>query len=225
MYSARGGAAQGHGRLDGLRVGDVVHAAADAADALGHHRDVVVGEDGLGELLDAAMHHEPAILAAAHHLAFDVEPEMRRLVERGMERPERHHHAAFRRLVERELALLVEAVRHLVPGHVFAQRMHAVGPAVGQHQPFQVAVAHRLDADQVADFALGPVRAGHDVGDAVHLRIVGGQVGEHAAEQVVAVEGEVVRDEELAGVRPVVQADADDVAGIQVAEDVLAQMA
>ena len=52
--------------------------------------------------------------------------------------------------------------------------------------------------------------------------IVGGQVGEHAAEQVVAVEGEVVRDEELPGVRPVVHADADDVAGVQVAEDVCA---
>ena len=102
---------QGRGRLDGLRVGHVVHAAADAADALRHHRDVVVGEDRLGELLDAAMHHEPAVLAAAHHLAFDVEPEMRRLVQRGMERPEGHHHAAFRRLVELELALLVVALR------------------------------------------------------------------------------------------------------------------
>ena len=77
-----------------------MHAAADAADALGHHRDVVVGEDGLGELLDAAMHHEAAILAAAHHLALDVEAEMRGLVERGMEGAERNDGAAFRRLVE-----------------------------------------------------------------------------------------------------------------------------
>ena len=54
------------------------------------------------------------------------------------------------------------------------------------------------------------------------LGLLGGQVGQHAAEQVVAVEGEIVRDEELAGVRPVVRADADDVAGVEVAEDVLA---
>ena len=39
---------------------------------------------------------------------------------------------------------------------------------------------------------------------------------------MVAVEGEVVRDEELAGEGPVVQADADDVAGVQVAEDISA---
>ena len=157
MYSARGGSAQRGGALDRLRVGDVVDAAADAADALGHHRDVVVGEHRLGELLDAAVHHEAAILAAAHHLALDVEPEMGRLVERRVERPEGHDRAALRRLVELELAVLVEALRHLVPGNVLAQRMHAVGPAVGQHEPLRVAVADRLDADQVADFALGPV--------------------------------------------------------------------
>ena len=83
-------------------------------------------------------------------------------------------------------------------------------------------MAYWLDADQVADFPFGPVRAGHDVGDAVHLRVVGRQIGEHAAKQVVVVEGEVVHDDKLAGERPVIQADADDIAGIQVAEDVLA---
>ena len=115
MYSARGGGRSAAARLDGLRVGHVVHAAADAADALGQHRDVVVAEHGLGQFLDAAMHHEPAILAAAHHLALDVEAEMRRLVQRGMERAEGHDRAAFRRLVERELALVVEVLGHLVP--------------------------------------------------------------------------------------------------------------
>ena len=130
IFGARG-RTQRDGRLDGLRVGDVVHAPADAADALRHHWDVVVGEDGLGEFLDPAMHHESAVLAATHHLAFDVEPEMRRLVQSGMERPERHHGAALRRIVKLELALLIEALGHLVPGHVFSQRMHAVRPAVG----------------------------------------------------------------------------------------------
>ncbi len=100
--------------------------------------------------------------------------------------------------------------------------MLAFGPAVGQHQPLQVGVAHRLDAHQVAHFALGPIGGRHHLRDAVHLRVIGRQLGEHAAEQVVAVEGEIVRDQELAGKRPVIRADADDVAGIQVAENVLA---
>ena len=43
-------------------------------------------------------------------------------------------------------------------------------------------------------------------------------------EQVVAVEGEVVRDEELAGERPVIRADADDVAGVEIAEEVPADV-
>ena len=52
------------------------------------------------------MHHETAVFAPAHHLAFDVKPEMRRLIQRGMERPERHHHTTFRWVVELELSFL-----------------------------------------------------------------------------------------------------------------------
>jgi hypothetical protein len=48
-------------------------AAADAADAFGGHRDVVVGEHRLREFLDAAVDHEPAVFAAAHDFAFDIE--------------------------------------------------------------------------------------------------------------------------------------------------------
>ncbi len=79
-------------------------------------------------------------------------------------------------------------------------------------------MSDRLDADQVAHFALGPVGRRHLVGDAVHPRIVGRQVGEHAAEQVVLVEGEVVRHQEISREGPVVRADADHVAGIEVAK-------
>ena len=168
------------------------------------------------------MDHKPAILAAAHHLAFDVKPEMRRLIERGMKRAKRHDHAAFRRLVERELALLIESFRHLVPREVLAQRMHTVGPTVRENQPLRITMSHRLDADEVAKLALGPIRRGHYIGDAVHLRMLGRQMRENAAQQVSAVEGEVVRNHELAGERPVIRADADNVAGVEVAEEILA---
>ena len=67
-------------------------------------------QHGFGELLDSAMHHEAAILAAAHHLAFDIEAEMRRLVESGMEGAERHDRASLRRIVEFEFAVFVEAL-------------------------------------------------------------------------------------------------------------------
>ena len=109
IYSARGGGLKRGGAFHRLGVGDVMHAAADAADALGHDRDVVVAQHRLGQLLDPAMGHEAAVFAAAHPLAVDVEPEMGRLIERGMERAERHDRAALRRVVELEFALVVEA--------------------------------------------------------------------------------------------------------------------
>ena len=80
---------QGGGLFYSLDVRHAVHASANAADALGQHRDVVIAHHRFRELLDPAMYHEAAILAAAHHLAFDVEAEMGGLVERGMEGAER----------------------------------------------------------------------------------------------------------------------------------------
>jgi hypothetical protein len=83
-------------------------------------------------------------------------------------------------------------------------------------------VADRLDADEVAHLAFGPARGRHHLGDAVDPRGVRRQVDEHAAEHVVAVEGEVVRDDKRAGIRAVVGPEADHVAGVEVAEEVLA---
>lgn len=60
------------------------------ADAFRGHRDVVVAENRFGELLDAAVGHEPAVLAAADRFAVDVEAEMGGFVEGGMEGTERH---------------------------------------------------------------------------------------------------------------------------------------
>ena len=107
MNSARGWRRDGRRLLDRLGVGHGVDAAADPADPLGQHGDLVVGEDRVGQLLDPAMDHEAAVLAAAHDLALDEEPEVRGLVERRVEGPERHDRAALRRLVEGVLRLLV----------------------------------------------------------------------------------------------------------------------
>ena len=197
-----------------------MHAAADAADALGEHRDLVVGQDRVGQLLNAAVNHEPSVLAAAHDLAFHEQAEMLRLVQRGVERPERNGDTALRRLVKGVFLVLVVLGRNEVPRHVLAEGVAVFRPAVGQDEALHVGAAHGLDADEVAHFALCPVRAGHDVGNGVDLRILRRQVHEQAEEHVILVEREIVRHEERAGVGPVVHADADHVAGVQVAEDV-----
>ena len=78
----------------------------------------------------------------------------------------------------------------------------------------------RLDAEHVADLALGPVRTGNDVGDAVHFGIVRGQLDDDAGQYLVLVEGKVMVNHEVAGERPVVGADADHVTGVQVTKNV-----
>ena len=64
---------------------------------------------------------------------------------------------------------------------------------------------------------IGPVR-GNDVGNAVHFGIVRGQLDDDAGEYFVLVEGKVMVNHEVAGVRPVVGAYADHVTGVQVAK-------
>ena len=215
---------QGGRLFHGLRVRHVVHAPADAADPLRGHRDLVIGEDRVPELLDGSMDHEAAVFAAAHHLAIDVEAEVGRLIQGRVEGAEGHHHAAVGRVVEVEGPVLVVVGRDGVPGIIAAQRMNAVRPAVRQDQALGVGVAHRLDPHQVAELALGPVGGRHDVGDAVHARRTAGQVGHDTAEHLLPVEGEVVRHQELAGDGAIVQADADDVPRVQVAEDIPAHL-
>ncbi len=111
---------QGGGAFHRLGVGDIMDAAADAADALGHDRDVVVTQDGLGQLFDAAMGHEAAVFAAAHPFALHVEPEVGGFIEGGMKRAEGHDGAAFGRVVELEFAFVIEAVGHKIPRDVLA---------------------------------------------------------------------------------------------------------
>src|SRR5271165_5198316 len=212
------------GLFDGLHVGHVVHAAADPADALRQHRNVVVAHHGLGQFLDAAMDHEAAILAAAHHFAFDVKAEVGGFVERRMKRTERNHGAAFGRLAKLEFPIFVVAVGHFIPGEIFAQRMPAFRPAVRQDQALGITVAYRLDAEQVAHFALGPSSGWNHAGDAVDGGIVWRDLRKHAAQHVVLVERKIVGDQKVAGEGPVIAADAGDVAGIQFAEDVLAHV-
>ena len=96
------------GLLDGLNVCHAVHAAADAADSLGEHGYFVVGQDGVGQLLDAAVDHESAVLAAADDFAFDVEPEMRRFVQGRVKGAEGNDHAPFRHLVKIVFLVLVD---------------------------------------------------------------------------------------------------------------------
>lgn len=127
-----------------------MHAAADAADALGHDRDVVVAQNGLGQFLDAAMDHEAAVFAAAHLLAVHIEPEVGGFIEGGMERAERHHRAAFGRVVEDVFAFVVVVGGDIIPGDVLAERVDAVGPAVGQDQAFGIGMSGQFDAHQVA---------------------------------------------------------------------------
>ena len=107
-------------------------------------------------------------------------------------------------------------------GEILAQRMHAIGPAVRQHQALGIgcptgSMPSKSRISRSAQFAAGTTSEMLSI-----LRIVGRQVGEHAAQQVVLVECEIVRDQELSGEGPVIRADADHVAGIEIAEDVLA---
>ena len=53
-----------------------------------------------------------------------------------------------------------------------------------------------FNSDQVAHFPLGPIRRRNDVRDAVHSGIVGRQFRQDAAEQVIVIEGEIVRHQE-----------------------------
>src|SRR5208282_4476950 len=102
-------------RFHCLRVSYAMHTAANATDTLGHHCDIVVSEHGFGQLLDAAMHHEPAILTTPHHLPFDIEPEMGRLIKRWMEWADRYNSATLGRITELILAFLIESFRHMIP--------------------------------------------------------------------------------------------------------------
>ena len=96
--------------------------------------------------------------------------------------------------------------------------MESVGPAVGEHQPLRVWMPHRLDAEHVPDFPLGPVGARYDVGDGVDFGVVRRYLGDDAAQDLVLVEGKVMEDQEVAGVRTVVGTDADYVTGVEIAE-------
>ena len=138
-----------------------------------------------------------------------------------MERAERHDRAALGRIAELVFALVIVVRGHKIPRHVLAQRVGPLRPAVRQHEPLGIGMPVQLDAYEVAQFPLGPIRRRHDFRDAVHLGIVGGNLSQDAAQQMIAVEGEIVRDQERAGERTVIRADADDVAGVEIAENIL----
>ncbi len=210
--------------LNGLHVRHAVHAPANAADPLRQHRNVVVAKHGLGHLLNPAMRHEPAVLAPAHHLALDIQAKMRWLIQRRMERAKRDNRAAFRRFVKCEFPFVIEFLGNVIPGEILAERMLALRPAIGQYKSLQVAVSHRFDPDQIPHLTFRPVCGWHHIRDAVNLRIVRRQIGEHAAQQVVLVECEIVRHHEIAGKRTVVDANADHVAGVEIAENILADV-
>src|SRR5579884_297298 len=99
------------------------------------------------------MDHESTVFAAAHHLAFDIKPEVGWFIQRGMKGTKRHDCAALGRLVEFEFASVVEPLRNLVPRDILAERMVAVRPSVGKYQALGITMANRLDADQIAHFA------------------------------------------------------------------------
>ncbi len=63
-----------------------MHKTADAADAFRHERHLVVVEHGLGELLDAPVAEEAAVITTHDLLAFYKQAEIRRLFERRIER-------------------------------------------------------------------------------------------------------------------------------------------
>ena len=86
-------------------------------------------------------------------------------------------------------------------------------------------MTHRLNAQQVAHFAFRPTGGRHHVCDAVDLEIILRQLRQHTAEHVVLVECEIVSDQKLAGKWPVIAADAGNIAGIEFAENVLADEA
>ena len=106
-----------------------------------------------------AMHHEAAVFAAPHQLAFDVEPEMRGFVQRRMERPERNHRAALRRLVEVELLSSSKSSGTSFHGNIFAQRMDAFRPAVRQNQTLRIADDPPVRCPPGPEFPFRPIRA------------------------------------------------------------------
>jgi hypothetical protein len=99
--------------------------------------------------------------------------------------------------------------------------MHVFGPSIRQDQAFGVRMSAYLDAHKIAQFALAPIGRGHDIGNALDGGVVAGQMGQNAANYVFAVEGEVMRDEERAGYRALIGANADDVSRVEIAENVL----
>ena len=170
------------------------------------------------------MNHEAAVLAAADDFAFDVQPEMLRFVEGGVEGSKRHRHAALGHLVEIVFLVLIVFRRDEIPRYVSAERMMALRPAVGEYEALEVGAADGFDADEVAHLALGPVGGGDEVRDAVDLRAVRRQMDQDARQHMLLLEREVVGDEEGIGVLAIVHADGDHVPGIEVAEKVLADI-
>ena len=164
------------------------------------------------------MHHEAAVLAAAHHFAFDVEAEVGGLVKSGMEGPERNHRAAGGRRIE----FVRRDFRRSRSGTSFQGTSLRSGcvvrPAVGQHKSLWVDHAFGRDADQVAHLALRPPGRRNHFGDARENRIVGRHGHDEAEKHVFAVEGEIVRNQVAARGVAVVDPDADAVARVEIAE-------
>jgi hypothetical protein len=139
-----------------------------------------------------------------------------------MKRSKGNDHATFGRVIELELAIRIECVWNFVPRNVLAERVNILRPAVWQDQPLKIAMTNRLNSNQVAHLSFRPTRRRHHVRNAVDLGMIRRQVRQDAAEQMFFVECEVMGNEILAGKRPVIAADADNVSGIELAEDVLA---
>ena len=89
-------------------------------------------------------------------LAGDREPEVPRLDDSGMDRPDRNLEDPFAlELAERVLSLL--PFQHGIPQEILLQGMRALGPVLVTDQPAQVRMSLGDEAEHVPDFPLVPL--------------------------------------------------------------------
>jgi hypothetical protein len=192
-----------------------VDEAADAADALGDERHLVVGELGVAELLDPAVVEEAPVVEAHHLLAVGEDLQENRLLEHREERADRDRHRLAGRRGQR-LRLAGGRLGVDVVGNVAPQRVKRRRPVVRQDQAARIRVALGPDAEQVLEFPLSPRSRAYVRRDRGHPRVVGlGARAEHDPRPARVLREDVV-DAEAVTEGPAVGTDADDEPGVEI---------
>ena len=181
-----------------------VDEAADAADPLGDERQLVVAEHGLAELLNRAVVVEAPVVAPDDALALDEQPPVRDGSSSvGKKGPMGSTEAPGG--VSAKAGRALGGRRPRVVAEVAPQRIHAVRPVVGQHQPPRVRVPLRLDPNRVPELPLGPVGGGNQRRDRVDPGVRRVDADRERHEEVRGVQGEQVCDLEAPAERPHVE--------------------